>query len=117
MFVKFGVIYVLGSNLSLNSFIGCLTANQGDWASNSYFEKNNSVCFKMIFLIFSGGYASSDESVAEKHVTLGSKVELQCPSSLRPPVTYSWSKKQGAIDTKAVIKGVRVFKSALTNLF
>lgn len=48
----------------------------------------------------------ADASVTERLAELGSRVELECRSSLKPPITYSWTKMQGSISPDVITQVV-----------
>ena len=57
-----------------------------------------------IFL-FTDATDQSDQSGIAKSVPIGSNVELECRSSLSPPVSYSWTKVQQQVPNGATLRG------------
>ena len=57
----------------------------------------------------------SDQSGLSKTVPIGKEVELECRSTLNPPVSYSWSKIQNQVPSgksKFLGNGIQVSKCA-----
>lgn len=49
----------------------------------------------------------ADQSVMRKYAELASRADLRCRSTLKAPVSYSWSKQKGSIGSEAIVQVVR----------
>ena len=60
--------------------------------------------YNFIFL-FTDATDQSDQSGIAKSVPIGSNVELECRSTLSPPVSYSWTKVKHQVPNGATLRG------------
>ena len=65
--------------------------------------KNSWKC--ILHFLFADATDQSDQSGIAKSVPIGSKVELECRSTLSPPVSYSWTKVQQQVSNGATLRG------------